>query len=169
MYELVERTHPLLRRAPVHVRPSQRTLAPVVRRMRITMTQHDGVGLAANQVGLDMQLFVAEHDGVRLAVANPAIEHRSDELRCEREGCLSLTGDWYDVTRSTQVILTGWDVDQGRARRWHLSGYLARIVQHEVDHLEGRCIDITGQRATEPSTTEPSTTEPSITEHPEGR
>jgi peptide deformylase len=103
---------------------------------------HDaqGVGLAATQVGILRRLFVFEpgEDGAR-AVVNPRIVERSDETVSEQEGCLSLQGVRVPVERATRVALEGKDPN-GEDVRWELEGLGARVVQHEIDHLDGKMI-----------------------------
>jgi peptide deformylase len=106
---------------------------------RMTSLMHDaqGVGLAATQVGVLRRLFVFEPDeeGPRVAV-NPVIVERVDESETDEEGCLSLQGVRVPVERSLGVTLEAKDA-QGNDVRWELDGYGARVVQHELDHLDG--------------------------------
>jgi peptide deformylase len=106
---------------------------------RMTTLMHDaqGVGLAATQVGVLRRLFVFEpdEDGPRVIV-NPVIVERSDETAVDDEGCLSLQGVRVPVERSVQVTVEGRD-ENGEPVRYELDEYGARIVQHELDHLDG--------------------------------
>jgi peptide deformylase len=106
---------------------------------RMTSLMHDaqGVGLAATQVGVLRRLFVFEPDevGPRVAV-NPVIVERADESETDEEGCLSLQGVRVPVERSLAVTLEAKDA-QGNDVRWELDGYSSRVVQHELDHLDG--------------------------------
>ncbi|GAB4243033.1 MAG: peptide deformylase [Thermoleophilia bacterium] len=105
------------------------------------MEREQGVGLAAPQVGVNKALMVWEdpETGERNALANPRIVERSDELVGDAEGCLSLPGHSMHVDRAARVVVEGEDLE-GRTRRFEAEGLLARIMQHEVDHLEGRLI-----------------------------
>jgi peptide deformylase len=124
--------------------------------MRETMRDAPGVGLAAPQIGLPIQLAVVEDcpeytkdiSPERLAerdrrpvpfevLINPRIVARSDEQAEFFEGCLSLAGFSALVTRSCAVTVESWD-RQGRPQRIEASGWHARILQHEIDHLHGR-------------------------------
>ena len=100
---------------------------------------HDaqGVGLAATQVGVLRRLFVFEpdDDGPR-AIVNPTIVERGEETTSDEEGCLSLQGVRVPVERTTKLTLEGKDPN-GEDVRYELEGYGARIVQHELDHLDG--------------------------------
>ena len=112
-------------------------LRRLVERMIALMRDAQGVGLAATQVGILRRLFVFEpdDDGPR-AVVNPRIVERRDETAAEEEGCLSLQGVRVPVERAVEVTLEGQDPD-GNGVRWELQGLGARVVQHELDHLDG--------------------------------
>jgi peptide deformylase len=107
---------------------------------RMTELMHDarGVGLAATQVGVLQRLFVfqPEADDEPRAVVNPRISLRSDDVEVADEGCLSLQGVLVPVERSLTVTLEGQDL-QGGPLRLELAEMPARIVQHELDHLDG--------------------------------
>jgi peptide deformylase len=100
---------------------------------------HDaqGVGLAATQVGVLRRLFVFEPDdeGPR-AIVNPVVVDRADETAVDDEGCLSLQGVRVPVERSARVTLEGKDPN-GEDVRYELDEYGSRVVQHELDHLDG--------------------------------
>jgi peptide deformylase len=103
-----------------------------------TMHAESGVGLAANQVGVSKRIFVASADGIKgkeLVYFNPQITERSGEVR-EFEGCLSVREAYEPVKRFREVTLRAMDLD-GRTIEVRAKGLLARIFQHEVDHLDG--------------------------------
>jgi peptide deformylase len=107
---------------------------------RMAHLMHDarGVGLAATQVGVLQRLFVfqaAEADEVT-AIVNPEITERADETEVADEGCLSLQGVLVPVERSVAVTIEGKDV-RGEQLRLELEEMDARVVQHELDHLDG--------------------------------
>jgi peptide deformylase len=97
-----------------------------------------GVGLAATQLGVMRRLLVfqAGPDATPTAVANPEIEWRSEVSEVAEEGCLSLPGIVVDVERPLHVRVSGRDVS-GQPLRIEASGLEARVLQHEVDHLDG--------------------------------
>jgi peptide deformylase len=112
-------------------------LRSLVERMKALMHDAQGIGLAATQVGVLRRLFVFQpEDDVVLAVVNPEIVERSDEVESADEGCLSIQGITVPVERSLRVTLVGCD-ETGAERRLELDGYAARCVQHESDHLDG--------------------------------
>ena len=112
-------------------------LLQLVERMTDLMHDAQGVGLAATQVGILQRLFVFdfEESGAR-AVVNPRLTVVGDEKGTEEEGCLSLEGIRVPVERSTRVTLEGVD-PSGEEVHLDLEGLGARVVQHELDHLDG--------------------------------
>lgn len=108
-----------------------------LKQMRCTMQDALGVGLAANQIGISEQFFVAECDGKFYAVFNPKIEKTfGDPIEME-EGCLSVPGTRGTVKRYEKVLLTGTDAN-GKKLKMKAWGLLAHIFQHETDHLAGK-------------------------------
>jgi peptide deformylase len=112
-------------------------LRRLVDRMVALMHDAQGVGLAATQVGVLRRLFVFEpdEDGPR-AIVNPVVVERADETAADEEGCLSLQGVRVPVERSVNVTLEGKDPN-GEDVRYELDTYGSRVVQHELDHLDG--------------------------------
>ncbi|MDR0402235.1 MAG: peptide deformylase [Treponema sp.] len=102
-----------------------------------SMRRERGVGLAGPQIGLLKRIFVthAEGDSERVFI-NPTIIWTSQEQVKYEEGCLSLPGIWADVIRPECVKIQAWN-EKGRAFTIEASGVLARVIQHEYDHLEG--------------------------------
>ena len=104
-----------------------------------TMYANDGIGLAAPQVGCDLQVFVANPSqtrGQELVVVNPVLDAAHGQARMV-EGCLSLPNIWERVKRSAHVRLKGQDVS-GKPLLVEAEGLLAIVLQHECDHLQGR-------------------------------
>jgi peptide deformylase len=97
-----------------------------------------GVGLAATQLGVmrRMLVFQAGQDATPTALLNPVIEWRSDEVAVATEGCLSLPGVAVDVERSLHARVRGQDLT-GDSLLLEASGLEARVLQHEIDHLDG--------------------------------
>ena len=123
-------------------RYSRKELHAMVRTMRKIMKRNEGIGLSANQVGLPFAFCVVEppkEEGkarIFYALGNPAILKRSIEVAEDEEGCLSVPETHGKVTRSERVTVEGIDI-HGRAVRVRARGLLARIFQHEIDHLNG--------------------------------
>lgn len=103
--------------------------------MFATMDAAKGVGLAANQVGVDRRVAVVDADGTRIALVNPRIVE-SEGKATQEEGCLSIPDIFADVTRPAAVTLEALDAD-GQPYRIEATGLLARAIQHEIDHLDG--------------------------------
>jgi peptide deformylase len=117
-------------------------IVDLVKRMRRVMREANGIGLSANQIGLDMRVFVAEvpdpKGGMKFyAIFNPKLEKMSDEKVFFEEGCLSIPGIWGEVERAERVFLAGHDKN-GKAVKVKAWGLLARVFQHEMDHLNGK-------------------------------
>lgn len=111
----------------------------IVHDMFSIMVEHDGVGLAANQVGLPFKIICVDFDGLKTAVINPTITHMDGPITCPPERCLSYPGISVMMERFHKIRLEGSDV-QGNPLLFHLKGMIARIVQHEYDHLHGKTI-----------------------------
>jgi peptide deformylase len=128
---------PALRLVANEVEDFDDDLRRLVDRMTDLMHDAQGVGLAATQVGVLRRLFVFEpdEDGPR-AVINPRLVDVAEVTESDSEGCLSLQGVRVPVDRPTRVTLEGKN-PQGEDVRYELDAYAARIVQHELDHLNG--------------------------------
>ncbi len=103
------------------------------------MHEAQGVGLAATQVGVLRRLFVFVHDDEDRVLVNPVITDRSKELATDDEGCLSLREVLVPVERPTAITVEGFD-ERGEPVRLELEEPTARVVQHELDHLDGTLI-----------------------------
>ena len=104
-----------------------------------TMYAAKGVGLAANQVGIAQRVAVVDTGGDTpepLVLVNPAIVHRGEETETAEEGCLSIPEIFGDVERPVSIIVEATD-RSGAPFRLEASGYQARAIQHEIDHLDG--------------------------------
>ena len=115
-------------------------LATLVQRMTDVMAAAQGVGLAAPQIGILQRVLVyqAEEDAEPAALVNPAIVSRSEQVDVVDEGCLSLdaAGVTVPVERSTSVVIEALS-PVGESIRIEAEGLEARVIQHEVDHLDG--------------------------------
>jgi peptide deformylase len=136
--EVVKFGDPVLKSAASPVREFDQSLAADVERMIAIMRDGMGVGLAATQLGILRRLLVfqAGHDAPPTALVNPEIEWRSEELITAEEGCLSLPGIGVDVERPLHARVRGRDV-RGEPLLLEASGLEARVLQHEIDHLDG--------------------------------
>jgi peptide deformylase len=100
-----------------------------------TMRTADGVGLAANQVGVARRVAVVSVDGQDFALVNPVVVEHGGKAKQE-EGCLSIPELYADVARPERVVVEAAD-ETGAVRRIEGTGLLARAMQHEIDHLDG--------------------------------
>ena len=127
---------PVLKTRATPVEDFDETLARLAEDMLATMRDHEGVGLAANQVGRLKRLLVATVEEDEYAIVNPVVEATGEETEAGNEGCLSIPGISVEVERPTAVTISGQDTS-GRPIRIEAEGLLARIFQHEIDHLNG--------------------------------
>ncbi len=103
--------------------------------MAATMYKAQGLGLAAPQIGLDEQLIVVDAGEGLIKLANPLILLKDGESVIE-EGCLSLPNTMVKVKRASRVMVEGWNENEERVKI-EGQGLLARVLQHEIDHLSG--------------------------------
>ncbi len=111
-------------------------LERLVERMTALMHEANGVGLAATQVGVLRRLFVFVDDGEDRVVVNPVLTNTSNETEVDDEGCLSLRDVLVPVERSKNVTIEGVDA-KGEPVKLELDAASSRVVQHELDHLDG--------------------------------
>ncbi len=129
---------PALRMQAREVEEFDDDLARLVGRLTRLMSEANGIGLAATQVGVLRRVFVfrpRDEEVTRVAV-NPRITVQSDETEVDEEGCLSLQGILVPVERSLRVTLEASD-ESGADVRYELENLAARVAQHELDHLDG--------------------------------
>jgi peptide deformylase len=140
--EIVTLGHPALRTRAEPVAAFDDELRALVQDMFETMYRAEGIGLAANQVGVLRQVLVVDVQDEenppsgRMAIVNPRIVAVTDELERATEGCLSIPGVDEIVERPRGVRVEGFDPD-GKPVSVEAEALLGRALQHEVDHLEG--------------------------------
>jgi peptide deformylase len=127
---------PVLKTRAAPVESFDGSLAHLAEEMLATMREHEGVGLAANQVGRLKRVLVAALEDKEYVIVNPVVEEAADTTEKELEGCLSIPGIQVEVERPTAVTISGQNVS-GAPIRMEASDLLARILQHEIDHLNG--------------------------------
>lgn len=137
---------PVLRQEAQDITPDYPGLKELIQNMFETMEHADGVGLAAPQVGLDIRVVVIgldvmsdeypEYKGFKHAYINPHIIEKSETLVSMDEGCLSVPGIHESVKRPDRIRVKYLDEDLKEHDEW-VDGFLARVMQHEFDHLEG--------------------------------
>ena len=138
---------PVLRKVAEDIAPDYPNLKELIANMHETMDAAEGVGLAAPQIGLPIRVVVVNLDvlsdefpefkGYRKAFINPHILETSGELEDMEEGCLSLPGIHENVKRAGKIHVTYLDEDL-QPHDEMVEGYMARVMQHEFDHLDGK-------------------------------
>ncbi len=141
--------NPVLRAVAKDITSDYPDLSTLIDNMYETLTESDGIGLAAPQIGKDIRLVVIdldvlsddfpEYKGFRKAFINPYILDYDEESpkKSMEEGCLSLPGIHESVNRPTRIHVKYMDKDFQEHDEW-VDGYLARVMQHEFDHLDGK-------------------------------
>lgn len=137
---------PLLRKVSLPVERVDAEVRQLMSDMLETMYAAPGIGLAAVQVGILRRIIVVDiakkeenETPVPLLMANPEIVRRGDTPRRHEEGCLSIPEVLVEIERPAAITVRYVDVE-GRQRELEAEGLLATVIQHEVDHLEGRLI-----------------------------
>ena len=128
---------PVLRTPADEVTSFDRELAALIRDLLETVDHPGRAGLAAPQIGVGLRAFSYNIDDVIGHMVNPRIVELSEEIQDGDEGCLSVPGIWAPTERAMHAVVEGFDV-HGEPLRLEGSGLMARCLQHEVDHLDGR-------------------------------
>lgn len=131
--------NPILRTPTKKVGKATKDVLKLIDGMADAVKRADGLGLAAPQVGVSLRLCLARIGGKMTPLIDPMIIRRSSESKNAEEGCLSLPGVWVQVPRAVSIVLRYRNLKNEEQER-RLDAMDARIVQHEVDHLEGTLI-----------------------------
>lgn len=133
----------ILRKETSRVMEVDNKIIELIRNMFATMRNANGVGLAANQVGVDKQIFVVDISGIEgyeenkpLTIINPKITERSESTNKMEEGCLSIPDIRREIERPAEIVITYQDIDL-KDHTMRADDVLARVMQHEYDHLQG--------------------------------
>jgi len=127
----------LLRQKAVKIDKVNKEITDAAKQMLEIIKQDKGVGIAGPQIGLMKRIFVVHIEGDEDRVfINPSILETSQKTVKFEEGCLSVPGIYADVIRSESVKIQAWN-EKGKPFTMEASGLLARVIQHEYDHLEG--------------------------------
>jgi peptide deformylase len=142
--KIIQYPHPTLRHVSKPLMRVDAELREAIRRMFALMYEAKGVGLAANQVDLPYRVFVVNTEsdpakGQEMVFINPTLSHQKGLAEAE-EGCLSLPGVYADVKRPERVTIDAYNIvgESVEPVRIKCEGLLARVVQHETDHLDGK-------------------------------
>jgi len=134
--KIITTENPILRQKAKKVHRFDPSMQKLVNDLFETMYAANGVGLAAPQIAQSIRVFVADYEGQKVALFNPEIVKAEGEERGP-EGCLSIPGYvGENIRRATKVIVKGQDA-RGKNIRVNAEGWFARVLQHEIDHLDG--------------------------------
>jgi peptide deformylase len=134
--EILTNPHPLLREKCQPVKKITKEIKEIVQKMKEEMIENEGVGLAANQIGYPLRIIVCYWENKFYVFLNPEIIKFSKEKTIMEEGCLSVKGIYGEVERPEKITLKALTLN-GKKIKKKFFGVLARIIQHEVDHLNG--------------------------------
>lgn len=160
---------PILHEKAKRIKSFDSNLRKLAADMFETMRASNGVGLAAPQIGQSIRLLVAEFEpdekederGFKVALCNPEIVKASDDMASDYEGCLSIPGWVAEVPRHVSVVVKG-QTPEGKEVRIKAEDYFARVLQHEIDHLNGilftdRVVNIKSLQRIDPNASEEET------------
>lgn len=135
--EIRKNPDPILKQKTLKVKdPLAKEVQVLISDMLETMYAASGVGLAAPQVGSSLRLCVIEVDDKEYVLINPQITAKSTKKIISEEGCLSFPGQYFPITRHSEVQVRYID-EKGATKKLKGHGLLARALQHEIDHLDG--------------------------------
>ncbi len=117
-------------------KPLDSEIQKLIKGIKETMEKADGAGLAAPQVGESLRICAIQYGGEVFAMINPKITSYSREKEINEEGCLSFPGQFFPIKRSVKVKVR-YINEEGKETKKKAEGLLARIMQHEIDHLDG--------------------------------
>lgn len=133
--DIMKAGHPVLKQVAEPVEFVNKKMRTLIEDMAETMYKTDGVGLAAPQIGVSQRIIVLDDGNVLLELINPEITHKEGS-QIGLEGCLSVPGYYGDVERFDKITVKAIDKHNKKVTI-KAEGFLARILQHEIDHLDG--------------------------------
>lgn len=136
---IVKYPDPILKKKAKSIAKVTREHALLIPQMIATMDKSEGIGLAAPQIGISERVIVVKDGEKNLAFFNPKLLKKGKEQETEEEGCLSLPGLFLKLKRANKVEVVAQD-EKGKHIHLTAQGLAARILQHEIDHLEGKLI-----------------------------
>lgn len=114
----------------------KKELKELILKMKLAMDEANGIGLSANQIGINLKVFIAKPEKKFYVVINPEINKISEKNVAMEEGCLSVPEIYGEVIRPERIIVSGFN-ESGKKIKFKIGGLLARVFQHEIDHLNG--------------------------------
>lgn len=137
MLKIVIHPNSILRKKSEKIKdPLSLDIQKLIPEMIKTMIAKDGVGLAAPQIGKNIRMIIVRYKDNNLVIINPKIIKKSLLKEWDEEGCLSVPGIFGDVKRCKKITIKYLD-ELGKEKKLSAEGLLARIIQHEIDHLDG--------------------------------
>lgn len=136
LLKIVKAGAPILKETASSVKTITKNTKRLLNDMAETMYEAEGVGLAAPQIGKSLQMIVLDDGNGLIELINPELLEASEELQDGPEGCLSVPGYYGDVKRSQRIKVRALN-RHGKVIVYEPEGFLARIFQHEMDHLVG--------------------------------
>jgi len=137
MLNIIINPHPTLRKKAKEVKEKEiEKMQKFIRDMEKTMLKKDGIGLAANQVDVLKRIIIVNTKDGPLALINPKISRKSFKKEEAEEGCLSIPGVYGTVKRHYRITVSAYTRDATKIKM-KAAGLFARVIQHEVDHLDG--------------------------------
>jgi peptide deformylase len=137
MKQILINPNPKLRTPAKKIAEISSAVIKLATEMTEIMRKAPGIGLAATQIGEDRRVIVMEIEKKLYKWANPQIKKRSAKLVLWEEGCLSVPGLVGPVLRPEKIEYEAIDIETGKKIKGKASGLLARVIQHEIDHLDG--------------------------------
>lgn len=134
--KILKYPNPILKRKSKSIKNIDAKIKKLISDMIETMHKAPGVGLAAPQVGENIRLIVADTGDGPFSLVNPVLKHKNKILQTFEEGCLCLPGIVGPVERPSEVTVEGLDKN-GKKVTIEAKGFLATVLQHEIDHLDG--------------------------------
>lgn len=135
--KIIQENDPVLRKKAEPVKnPKSPEIKELIADMIAAMKKADGIGLAASQIGAPFRIFTVNLEGKIYVFINPEIKNLSQDEFSFEEGCLSVQKIWGPVVRSKKLTIKALDED-GKPIKIRAKGLLARVIQHEMDHLNG--------------------------------
>lgn len=136
IHKIITSENPILRQKAKKVHRFDPSISRLIDDMFETMHANHGVGLAAPQIAISIRVFVAEYEDHKVAMVNPEIiKAEGEELGTE--GCLSIPGYVGDNIRRAASVVVKYQDAHGKPMRVRAEGWFARVLQHEIDHLDG--------------------------------
>lgn len=139
-YKIVTLPQPVLLGEMKELEKIDKQTVRLAKDMDEAMIRYHGVGLAASQIGLPIKMFVVAHSKGTMSFINPEIYWTSAAQDIEEEGCLSIPGDYMPIRRYKAVKIRYYD-EFGNYHDIKAMGFLARVIQHEYDHINGILIN----------------------------